>query len=367
MKHISELMSNLNQHFHWNKARITCFAHMLLALLTVKTVNLSEIAVAFASDAQPESRYKRLQRFFRHFKIDDVMISRWIFSLFFINREKIYLTIDRTNWFWGKAKINVLTLAVAYEGLAVPLFWQCLDKAGNATAQEHQVIVERFVKVFGKDCIAGVLADREFASGDLFKWFNEEKIAFYIRIKEGSLVRIKRKKLCKVSDFFSGLDVKTVKVLPMVIWLYGQKVNLAGSRSEKGELLIVATNQAPPNAVSVYLRRWEIENLFQGLKERGFRFEETHMTQLDRIEKLTTVLAIGFCWAHKVGEWRAQIKPIRLAKHKDGTRRPQNSFFRYGFDYIREAILFIHGKKTQFNHCLQQIIVPISLPMGAAV
>jgi len=33
--------------------------------------------------------------------------------------------MDRSDWFWGKTKINILTLAVAYEGAAIPLFW-CL-------------------------------------------------------------------------------------------------------------------------------------------------------------------------------------------------------------------------------------------------
>jgi hypothetical protein len=40
------------------------------------------------------------------------------------------------------------------------------------------------------------------------------------------------------------------------------------------------------------------------------------MSTLERVEKL---VAVGFCWAHKIGEWKAAIK-----KHKD-SRRPQNS------------------------------------------
>ncbi len=85
--------------------------------------------------------------------------------------------------------------------------------------------------------------------------------------------------------------------------------------------MIVATNRSPKNAIPIYLRRWEIESLFQGLKGRGFRFEETHMTDLDRIEKLMGVLALGFCWAHKVGEWKAQVKKaIPFKQHYNGLR-----------------------------------------------
>jgi len=50
-------------------------------------------------------------------------------------------------------------------------------------------------------------------------------------------------------------------------------------------------------------RRWEIETLFKALKNQGFDFEATHLTELDRIETLLALLAIAFCWAHLLGEW----------------------------------------------------------------
>ena len=80
--------------------------------------------------------------------------------MYFSSGEKIYLTVDRTNWYWGKSKINVLTLGAAHEGMAIPLLWQALNKAGNALASEHIEIIQRFVKIFGVACIEGVLADR---------------------------------------------------------------------------------------------------------------------------------------------------------------------------------------------------------------
>lgn len=51
MNKISELKAILGENFDWNKARLDCFARMILALFIVRTVNLSEIAVAFASKA----------------------------------------------------------------------------------------------------------------------------------------------------------------------------------------------------------------------------------------------------------------------------------------------------------------------------
>jgi hypothetical protein len=351
MDKISELNAILREEFRWNKARLDCFTRMLFAMMAVRTVNLSEIAVAFASKAQVNSRYKRLYRFFKELRVDYAGIARWIFKLFLADR-KLYLTIDRTNWFWGKVKINLLTLGMAYEGAAIPLLWKLLNKAGNATAKEHREIIQRFIDLFGRDCIAGVLGDREFASGELFGWCNKNHVPFYLRIKEGFIVQIKGKKWCSAKKLFNHLNPKQSGILGMDIELIGKKVYLAGSRSERGELMIVATNQPPHNAIAIYLRRWEIETLFSCLKGRGFRFEETHLTQQDRIEKLMALLAVGFCWAHKVGEWRASKKPIVFKQHRESLR-PQNSFFRYGLDFIREILLSPFKKAADFRRCLQ--------------
>jgi hypothetical protein len=132
MEQISELRDSLNGCFQWNKARMTLFAKMLVALIVTRTVNLNKIACAISSDAEQASRYRRLQRFFAKFTIDFDMIAGFIFQLFFISTDTLrqtqwYLTIDRTNWRWGKSDINILTLAIAFKGIAIPIYWELED------------------------------------------------------------------------------------------------------------------------------------------------------------------------------------------------------------------------------------------------
>ena len=328
MKDINGLVNSLNGYLQWNKARVECFTLMLLGLFAVKVVNLQEIALAFQSGAKISSRYRRLQRFFAYFEIDYIKIARWIFKLFLKDNEKVYVIIDRTNWFFGKKKINIFMLAVAYEGLAIPLFWRLLDKGGNSNIQEQKGLINQFLDTFGSKSIAGLLADREFASGKFFKWLNKNKIPFFIRIKEGSMTYIRDKKFLTAKKLFKHLNLKEQTSFGMSVKLFGEKVFLGASRSERGELMIIATNQLPKNAVPTYLRRWEVECLFQSLKGRGFRFEETHLTDLEKIKKLMAVLAIGFAWSHKIGEWLAAKKPIFLKDHIN-QKRPQYTYFRY--------------------------------------
>ena len=81
MEQISELRDSLNGCFNWNKARMTVFVQMLLALIITRTVNLNKIACAISSDAEQTSRYRRLQRFFAEFTINFDIIAGFIFKL----------------------------------------------------------------------------------------------------------------------------------------------------------------------------------------------------------------------------------------------------------------------------------------------
>ena len=43
----NELRDILNGYFGWNKARMTCFVDMLIALFKVRTINLTELTCGF--------------------------------------------------------------------------------------------------------------------------------------------------------------------------------------------------------------------------------------------------------------------------------------------------------------------------------
>jgi len=48
------------------------------------------------------------------------------------------------------------------------------------------------------------------------------------------------------------------------------------------------------------------------MKTSGFNLEDTHLTDIKRIEKLAAIVTIAFCWAYLVGIYlREHDKPIR--------------------------------------------------------
>jgi hypothetical protein len=345
---INELESILNGYFHWNKARMKCFTGMLLALIKVRTVNLTELACGFSGKALQDSRYKRIKRFFCEFNIDFSTVSSWVIFFFGLSDNPLYLSMDRTNWMWGKRHINVLMLSIVYRGMAIPLLWTLLDKKGCSNTQERIALMQRFIEYFGKGRIAMLLADREFFGGDWFAWLLKEEIPFCIRIRNDTITTSARGKEVDVRVLFRDLKPGEQKCLQEKRKLWKQEVYLAALRLEDGDLLTVASSELLPDPIGIYGRRWEIETLFSCLKGRGFNFEDTHMTRQDRIEKLLVLLTIACCWAHKTGEWRHEQKPIKIKKHG----RMAISYFRYGLDVLRDIVLNNTKHAKNFLHTI---------------
>ena len=183
--------------------------------------------------------------------------------------------------------------------------------------------------------IAGLLADREFVGDDWFNWLLTEGIPFCIRIKGNVITTNARGLEVGIDRLFYDLKPGEHRVIQNKRKLWKQQVYLSALRLTDGELLIVATDSLMPDPILHYAKRWEIETLFSCLKSRGFNFEDTPITILERIEKLLVLLTIAFCWAYKTGEWRHTQKAIKIKKHG----RKAISYFRYGLDLLRDAAL----------------------------
>lgn len=355
MQNISELKSILGQHLGWHKARVDFFSRALIGFLLARTINFKEIAILMPSSALIDSRYKRIQRFFREFDVDFNFIARWIFLLFFSSTDKLYISIDRTNWYWGKSKINIFMLSICYEGIAIPIYWKLLKKAGNSTGREQIALLERFVKQFGSQQIEAVLADREFPNKTFISWLQERKIPFYMRIKHDTVVKIRKKRYKTAGEIFSSLGPKEHHVFHMRLTLFQQQLYIAASKNERDELMIIITNANPKVAIATYLRRWEIECLFQAFKNRGFHIESTQVTQTARLEKIVGFMAVAFAWAHKTGEWQANKRPIKWTTIKKKIR-PRTSFFKYGLDFLRDKLSGFSCKLKEFRKIIKHLV-----------
>lgn len=339
IKHIFELQKILSKFFKGNKSRIICLSYAIIALFITRTVNLSELSQAFHNGKKPETNYKRLQRFFRQFRFSFVELGCFVMHLFPMPEGGYVLIMDRTEWRFGKQCINILVLSIQYQNIAVPIIWHVLDKKGSTNYQERIKIIQEFIDLFGEKSIACLLGDREFIGKEWISWLMQKKIHFTIRTKDNLRTKDRRDNSPKIKKLFNFLKRNEGHVLKQSRTLFGYQLYFAAWRNAEGELIVVITNHEPHNALALYQKRWGIETLFGFLKEKGFNFESTHITNPERISTMLSVLAIAFCWAYKVGEWCAKRNPIKVKKHG----RKAKSIFRTGLDKIRHLLI------TSFN------------------
>lgn len=204
-----------------------------------------------------------------------------------------------------------------------------LDKRGNSDSTERIELLAEFIRIFGKNCIDCLLADREFIGEKWFHFLIEQQVIFRIRLKENFLI----KKGLPIKTLFRDLKPGQVRVLRTPRSICGHWLYLAATMTSENEFVIIGTQDkfSKKDNLEIYLKRWGIETLFGCLKSKGFNFEDTHMTDQKKIYRLLSLLSIAFCWSFLTGNWLASVKPIKIKKHS----RPARSIFRYGLDYLK--------------------------------
>jgi len=315
-----------------NRARIYIIVGLVIAIIKLGRVNLKKLAPLINPKRSDRTNYRRLNKFFEQFSFDKKVRARLLGS--FLPDESWILTMDRTNWKFGKVNINFLVLGVAYKGMAIPLFWYLLDKKGNSNYHERSKIIEDFIEVFGLEKIEVLVADREFTGKEWFKWLKENNIPLVQRVmKDHQITTVKGK--VAVSSIFSHLAMGEHTIYAKKKTLYGyENLSIIGLKL-KDEYLILVTNLEADNALGFYKRRWEIETLFSAFKIRGFNLEETHMSNPEKLDTLFTILSLAFVWSHTIGEWLNEKEPIKTLKHG----RKAKSIFLYGLEYLARIFL----------------------------
>lgn len=339
-----------------NKARLQLMAMVIIALCKVQTVSFHKLSLAFDVESKADSSLRRLQRFIAEFKLCSDLIARLIFGLL-PEKNNLKVVIDRTNWKFGKQNINVFMLGIAYRNVAFPLMFTMLDKKGNSNSAERITLIQRFIRLFGKDCIDCIMADREFIGEEWISYLNSQNLRYYIRIRNNFKVFLpKRNETIPVSWLFLGLKVGEIKHYPKIVKINNEYCYLSASltqkRGEKPELLIIISYNKNEQSFLNYKERWQIETCFKAMKSSGFDIEKTHLQDIERIEKLLCLVMIAFVWCYKVGDYLDRnVKPIIIKKHGHRAK----SVFKYGLEHIANVLL--NAKRQEVTSILLKIVM----------
>jgi hypothetical protein len=292
MHYPSSLIQKLSNHFSLHPSRLKTLAGLILGAITSGNVQHQSLS-RHVKSKNVNSAIRKTERFFQKQKLPIVNYAKSIVELIGC-LGKMDLNIDRTNWKFGKKKINYLVLSWRVsKQLSIPLFFTELDKDGNSSTKERIDIIELFVKTFGVKRIGSLGGDREFIGEKWVRYLTAHKIPFFLRMKENMLVAYDDSK-SNLREFFQHLKIGQSRKIEMII--YGQILVFEGTRSQKGDLVIVMSNQIFLRLGAVlkkYRERWSIEELFRKLKTSGFHWENTHMITSKYLEKLLIVLGFA--------------------------------------------------------------------------
>lgn len=341
---------------HINKARLMLISHVIIALCKAQTVSFHKLALAFDSESKADSSLRRLQRFIAQFYLSGDLIAKLIFGLL-PEKKNFKLTIDRTNWKFGVQDINIFMLGIAYKNVAFPLMFTMLDKRGNSNTKERIQLIQRFIRLFGKDCIDFIVADREFVGEEWIGYLNREKLRYYIRIRNNFKVFLPHKgRTIPVHWLFNGLKYGQVKHYSKIVIINGEycylSATLGRNRNNQPEYVIIISYNKDNQSLVHYKDRWQIETCFRAMKSSGFDIENTHLKDIQRIEKLVLLVMIAFMWCYKVGDYLdMKVKPIIIKKHGHRAK----SIFKYGLEFI--ANILLNPYKQGFQEILLKIVM----------
>ena len=283
----SDLEQLIKKETGWHLARVKCFTMLICALIKLQSVSFVKLAQGFDSAASYDSNLRRVQRFFAKFTIDQDLFARLVFKLL-PEKPPYRLSMDRTNWKFGKTDINILMISVCYKGVGIPLVWSLLPKKGNSNTQERELVLNQFIGLFGIKSIASFMADREFIGEQWFEKLIISKIPFHIRIKANMKIQIPGKGEKKAFWLFNHLKVGNGYHYPGLVYINQNLVYLSGIKTfnpilRKYEFVIIASFNKQDQALLDYKERWQIETMFRAMKSSGFNMEDTHLTDPVRI------------------------------------------------------------------------------------
>ncbi len=108
-------------------------------------------------------------------------------------------------------------------------------------------------------------------------------------------------------------------------------MNSAKSKGNSPDFLIIISLNKPVQVQIKHADKWQLETFFKSLKSSNFNHEETHLTDINRLEKLLLLVTIAFIWCYKVRIFlHENIRSISIKTHG----RKAQSIFIYGLSYV---------------------------------
>ncbi len=315
-----------------NLARKTFVSLFILALIQLRKVQFCELATVFNDEAKIASNQNRIEDFFREVDIDFQTVARIMVSLL-PKKSKLRLTIDRTEWDFGKCQVNILMVLVGSGDLQLPLYWELLDnKSGNSNSQDRIDLLTKCFAIVDIKRIGMVVGDREFVGHKWIKYLKDNELLFVMRFPKHHLITTADGQTYAVTDLNLAIGASYSFKECQIDGCWGKAWI---KRLSEDEYLYLFGTVEVKFMGQLYRKRWGIEAFFQNLKLRGFNLESTHLRSLEKLSKLVALVSLAYALCASFGLYYHQkVQSIKRKKHGYKT----NSFARHGLNQLRTIL-----------------------------
>ena len=338
-------------------SRVTNMVYLMMGIFLAKKVQTGVIATKVPLRVKRLSIIRRLERFLDN---GGVRVRAWYESVAVglvqaaAASGRVALIIDGTKVSFHH---QLLMVAVAYHGRALPIAWTWVPHARGHSTQAQQVELLEYVRgLIPGGVQVSLVGDTEFGHTLVLEELDHWHWEYALRQSGHNLVMTRQ-----ASDF-QPLESLLTTVgewlwMPSVVLTqasaYPTHLMVCWMRGEKRPWLL-ATNLTQPTAVlRLYRRRMWIEELFGDLKGHGFDLESSHLHSALHLSRLTLAVALLYVWLVTEG---AQALIQGRSAQLDRADRRDLSIFRLGLESIEQALTwgeaFFVDFLPVFNHPL---------------
>ena len=137
----------------YSEVGVRNFLLLSVCILNCQTVCLnrlkSEVSIQRGKlETKLDSHYKFLCRFFNQYGFSRLWLTILRFCVRFLRLKSQALVLDSTSWQHGKKQYHFLVLSVVYQGVAIPIYWEDLNKKGISNQQERKRLLRKALKQF---------------------------------------------------------------------------------------------------------------------------------------------------------------------------------------------------------------------------
>jgi hypothetical protein len=312
------LQSFLNQVApSWRKTQLTNLTLLSHALFRKRSLCIAELARTYPTPAKPRLRrpkhillhqVKRLRRFLGNPRLDFVPVFRRLIKLGNIvcHSPGLILPVLLDPTYFGD--YTAVVASVPYSGRALPVAMRVFRRnlEGEQDASQNEIVQKMVSSVRQElaECIqAVVVADREFASSEFFRFLRSSKADFVIRVDAETYM--------EHPDYQGPIGQLPIKPGGRRLWfpgtLYGkeakEKVNLLAvwkTGQEEAWFIATSLNEAQLTEM-LYRKRMKIEHGFRDWKHHLKLKGTLKVESPERAQVLLRTLALLYWFLCLVG------------------------------------------------------------------